>query len=167
MEVMLEVGAGILRDNGIADPALALSQMLTEDLARRYGLHLVPQAVFITDDDPTQITAAHPESDLLLDLLIENWTLEPVRDHSPKYRVNYTARVRLIDAKDLHIIDGKKGTVIARGSCSRIPEETPNTPTYDDFLIHGAQRLIHELDVAAQFCLEEFQAKVLTASPTP
>jgi hypothetical protein len=32
---------------------------------------------------------------------------------------------------------------------------------------NGAQRLIHELDLAAQVCAEELRSNVLTAAPAP
>ena len=83
-----------------------------------------------------------------------------------KYRVRYTAYIRLIDAKFVHLIDEKKGIVIAHGTCSYIQEETPNAPTYDQLLADGAQRLKDELEVAARFCLDEFRSKGLTAGPT-
>jgi hypothetical protein len=121
---MSDAGARIFRENGIADPAPYMAQQLSDDLRRRYGLKLEQQALYITDDDPKQITAAHPAADLLLDVWINSLSLEPFSHNPSKYRVRYTAYLRLIDAKIVHLIDGKKGLVIAHGTCSRIPEET-------------------------------------------
>jgi hypothetical protein len=163
---MFDAGARIFRENGIADPAPYLAQQLSDDFRRRYGLKLERQALYVTDDDPKQITAAHPEADLLLDVWINSLSLEPYSNNSSKYHVRYTAYLRLIDAKFIHLIDEKKGLVIAHGVCSHIPEEAPTSPTYDQFLANGAQRLKEELEVAAMFCIDEFRSKVLTASPT-
>jgi hypothetical protein len=77
-----------------------------------------------------------------------------------KYRVRYTAYLRLIDAKFVHLIDERKGRVIARGSCSYIPQEMPLSSAYDQLLANGAQRLKEELEVAARFCIDEFRAKL-------
>jgi len=162
-----DAGDRIFRENGIADPAPHLAQQLRDDLQRRYGLKLDREAIYVTDEDPKQITAAHPAADLVLDVWINNLSLEPFSQGSKKYGLKYSAYLRLIDARVVHPIDGKKGLVIARGTCSRILEETPSTPTYDDFLANGAQRLIREIDVATQFCVDEFRSTVLTAGPTP
>jgi hypothetical protein len=164
---MSDAGARIFRENGVADPAPFLAQQLSDDLHRRYGLRLERQSLYITDEDPKQITAAHPEVDLLLDVWINSLSLEPFSQDSSKCHVKYTARLRLIDAKIIHPIDGKKGLVIAHGTCVHIPEETPSAPTYDEFLASGAQRLKHELDLATQSCVEVFRSKVLTAEATP
>ena len=168
---MSEAGTRIFRENDIADPAPHMAQQLSDDFRRLYGLSLEQQALYITDDDPKQIAAAHPTSDLILDVWVNSLSLEPFSGHPSRYHsryhVKYTAYLRLIDAKFVHLIDGKKGLVIAFGTCSRIPEETPNAPTFDDFLANGAQRLKHELEIAAQSCANVFLSKVLTASPTP
>jgi hypothetical protein len=162
---MSDAGARIFRENGIADPAPNMEQQLSDDLRRRYGLKLERQAIYITDEDPKAVTAAHPEADLVLDVWINNLSLEPFTQGSLKYRLLYSAQVRLIDAKIVHPIDGKEGLVIARGTCSRKPAETSSTPTYNDFLANGAQRLIREIDVATQFCAEEFISTVLGPGP--
>ena len=164
---MSDAGARIFRENGIADPAPFIAQQVGDDFRRRYGLRLERQPIYITDEDPKKITAAHPELDLLLDVWINNLSLEPLSHDSSKYHVKYTAHLRLIDAKIVHAIDGKKGIVIAHGTCSCIPEETPSAPTYDEFLASGAQRLKHELDLAARSCANVFRSEVLTAEDTP
>jgi hypothetical protein len=65
--------------------------------------------------------------------------------------------VRLIDAKD--------GVEIAHGKCRRDPEETPSTPTYDEFIANGGERLKAELESMARFCVDEFRSRVLTPPP--
>ena len=118
-------------------------------------------------DDPTQITAAHPATDLLLDVWINKLSLGWSSQDSSKRQVNYAAEIRLIDAKVVRLIDGKKGLVIAHGRCIRTPAETPSPPSYDDFLANGAQRLKDEFADATRFCVDEFRSKVLTAGQAP
>ena len=162
---MSDAGARVFRDNAIADPAPYMAQQLGDDLRRRFGLQLAQKAVYVSDDDPAQITAAHPAADLLLDVWIDSVGLDPLPQDRSKYRVRYTAYLRLIDAKVVHVIDGKKGLVIGHGTCRRNPDDAAHAPTYDEFLANGAQLLKHELDIAALSCVEEFRTKVLTASP--
>lgn len=163
----LETGEQILRENGIADPAPYLAQRLGDDLRRRYGLTLEQQAQYVTNDDPTQMTAAYPAADLLLDVWLNDLSLGRSTQDSSKRQVNYAAEIRLIDAKVVHLIDGKKGRVIAHGRCTRTSAKTPNPPSYDDLLANGAQRLKDELADAARFCVDEFRSKVLTAGHAP
>ena len=160
---MSDAGARVFRDNAIADPAPYMAQQLGDDLRRRFGLQLEPRTVYVSDDDPAQITAAYPAADLLLDVWIDTVSLDPLPQAPSKYRVSYTAYLRLIDAKFVHVIDGKRGLVIGHGTCRRSPAEAANAPSYDEFLANGAQRLKQELDAAALSCVEEFRTKVLTA----
>ena len=162
-----DAGARIFHENGIPDPAPYMAQQLSDDFGRRYGLKLEQQAIYIAEDDPTRITAAHPQADLVLDVWINSLSLEPYSHDSSKYRVKFAAYLRLIDAKVVRPIDGKKGLVVAEGTCARSPEETPGAPTYDDLLANGAQRLKRELDVAMRFCIDEFRARVLTTVSNP
>jgi hypothetical protein len=162
---MSDAGARVFRDNAIADPAPYMAQQLGDDVRRRFGLQLEQKAVYVSDDAPEQITAAHPAADVLLDVWIDSVNLEPVPRDASKYRVRYTAYLRLIDARFVHVIDGKKGLVIGHGTCRRNPDDAAHAPTYDEFLANGAQRLKQELDIAALSCVEEFRTKVLTASP--
>lgn len=160
--VRSEFGARLARQNAIADPAPYMAQQLSDDLRRRFGLKLDQQAIYVDADDPTQITAAYPNADLLLDLWVDGVSLEPLTTDPSKYGLRYSAYLRLIDAKFVHGIDGKKGLVIGEGTCSHVPEETPKAPSYDEFLANGAQRWKQELDIAMRSCVEEFRTKVLT-----
>jgi hypothetical protein len=163
-----EAGAVLLREHGIVDPARSLSQRLSKHLQHRYALKIAPQSLAIQDDDPKQIAATYPSADLIIDLKTSDWGLEPLSRRSNGYRVKYIADLRIIDAKFIHHIDGKKGIVIAKGTCRRIPDETPDAPTYDQFLDNGALLLKKELAAAEQFCFEAFRWNVLTAEdPTP
>lgn len=89
----------------------------------------------------------------------------PVGQDSSKYGVTYVAALRLIDARMERLIDGKKGVVIADGSCRRVPEKSSSALGYQDFLANRAERLKNELEGAAHSCTDEFRAKVLTAGP--
>jgi len=163
---MSDAGALIVPENGVADPAPYIVRTLSEYLQRRYGLDFTQQALYITEDDPKQITASNPSTDLIIDVWIDNWSLEPFPKNSLKYRIGYTAHLRLIDAKYVHLIDGKKGIVIGHGACRYLPEDASNALAYDELLANSAQRLKEELVVASRFCVDEFQSKVLTSGHT-
>jgi hypothetical protein len=50
---------------------------------------------------------------------------------------------------------------VAEGFCSRVPDQTPNSPTYEELLANNAERLKRELKEAADFCIGDFKTKVL------
>jgi hypothetical protein len=159
-------GARIIREHGLADPAQLIAVQLGEDLRRSLGVELAKQAIYVPDDDLSRITAADPSADLALDVWVNSLRLQP-RGKKLGYGLSYGAYVRLIDAKVVHPIDGRKGIVIAHGSCSRPPSEIPGDPSYDEFLAHGAERLKFEVDLAAQFCADQLRATVLGMGKPP
>jgi hypothetical protein len=156
-----DMGTHIIRQNGLVEPAATLAQELGDDLGRRYGLTIERQTIYIDDDDVTRIALADPSADVVLDVWLNRMSLDRLPKSETGYGFSYGAYLRLIDAKVVHPIDGKKGIVLARGSCSRAPDESLGAPTYDDFLADGAQRLKHEMDLAVQFCVDQFRSAVL------
>lgn len=154
-------GASIIRQNGLVDPAAFMAQELGDDFGRRYGLTLERQTIYIDDDDVTRIALADPSADVVLDVWINSLRLGQLSQSETGYGLSYGAYLRIIDAKVVHPIDGKRGIVLARGSCSRAPDQRLGAPTYDDFLADGAQRLKYEIDLAVQFCIDQFRAAVL------
>jgi hypothetical protein len=164
LAVVSEVGAQIVRDNGISDPARFIARKLSDDLERRYDLKPARQTFAGGDDDPTKFNTVDPSADVVLDVWTGDWSLRPRPDAPPKYRVGYAVHLRLIDARVVHVIDGKKGAVIAEGTC-RFPEDASSAHARDEFLADGARRLKDELDVAARFCVDEFRTKIFKAGP--
>ena len=160
-----QAAAGIVRDNGIADPAPAIARELSGYLKREYGVTLAPQPIAVTvltGEEPTQLTAAYPSADLILDVETTGWGVERFSIASGgACGVKYIARLRLIDAKTVQLIDGKRGSVIADGTCIRIPQETATAPTCRELMADGARRFKSELEASARACVDEFRSKVL------
>jgi hypothetical protein len=61
----------------------------------------------------------------------------------------------------MRLVDAKSGSVLAEGGCARVPEHTPEAPSYDELVANSAQRLKQELKTAADFCISEFKSKTL------
>lgn len=149
---MISAGNQIVSHNNIQDPALYIEQKLSADMSSRYGTKVSPASVLLTSDDVQSIAKNDAGADLVLDVRTINWSFAYFPTTWNKYRVIYSSRLRLIDARN--------GKVVAEGGCARVPEETPDAPTYDELLANDAARLKSELKKAADFCVGEFETKV-------
>jgi hypothetical protein len=153
------------REHPIVDPAPRMAQQLTDYLRRRHGLHLAATNGPAGRADPNQIVGARASDDLVVEVWTDAWALSPIVPYPrkrTKYRLEYSASLRLVDAKIDRVVDGRRGLPLARGSCSYISKQKLGVATYDEFLAEGARRLMAELDVAMAFCTDEFRSKVLT-----
>lgn len=150
---MISAGNEIVAKNNVQDPATYISEKLSTALSMKYGTKVSAKTVSITDDDVQALSRKNPEIDLILDIRTVNWSFVYFPTTWDKYRVIYSARLRLIDVKG--------GKVTAEGFCSRIPDQTPSSPTYEELLANDAKRLKRELREAADFCINDFKTKVL------
>jgi hypothetical protein len=146
-------GNKIIRENGVEDPALYIAQTLASDLQGRYKTRLSPKGAPVASDEVGELVKNANGSDLVLDIRTINWSFVYFPTSWGKYRVIYSARLRLVDAKS--------GRVLAEGGCHRVPEQTAQSPTYDELVANSAARLKQELRTAADFCISEFKAKTL------
>lgn len=146
-------GNEIVTKNNIEDPAIYIGERLSEELAKKYDTKVSSKSIEIGDDNVKHISKSSPGSELVLDIMTINWNFVYFPTSFNKYRVIYRARLRLIDTKS--------EKVLAEGICSRVPDQTPDSPTYDELLANNAERLKKELKDAADFCVGEFKSKVL------
>jgi len=164
---MALAGQRLVRENAIADPALKIAQELGDRLRQDYGLR--PSApVLVGDNDQTKPSQVNSPTNLVLDVWTDNWALEPFPSEDPMYRVRYLVNIRLSDVKQVRPIDGTSGVVvIAEGTCSSVSEDESLAPSYDKMMADHAHRLKDELDSAAEFCVEDFRARILSLAPAP
>jgi hypothetical protein len=156
---MMSAGNAIVQENGIADPAIAIADQLKGVLKDKFAVQVSDAPVHQNGDDLAQICTANPDADLILDVRTLNWSFAYFPTTWNRYRVIYSASIRLIDAKNR--------TVIAEGFSSRVPKETPDAPTKDELLANHAQLLKEELNKGAQQCVQEFMTKALNIQPAP
>ena len=147
-------GNEIVRTHGIEDPASSIAAVLGRDLQARYDMEASSRPVQVASDDLAQVARASSRVDLLLDVRTLSWGFAYIPTTWNRYRVRYSARLRLFDMKTAR--------VLAEGGCRRLPDETPDAPSYEELLANGAQRLKAELRRAAEHCLGEFRAKTLS-----
>ena len=151
--IMISNGNKLVADNRIEDPAIVIGRALSANLGEAYETRLAATTVPAKTDDPAELARQNPRADLLLDVATSGWSLNYFPTAWTRYRVTYGARMRLIDVK--------RGEVIAQGACRRLPEETPDAPTYDDLVADGAARLKQELGIAAEQCIRSWSKTAL------
>ena len=138
---MIVKGNSIVQENNVEDPAGYIATELAGDLANAHSMTVVP---------------AGSAADILLDVQTVNWSFTYFPTDWNSYRVIYTAKLRLLDARSRK--------VLAEGFCARIPEKSDGAPGYDELLADQAARLKQELTAGADHCIAEFRSKVLQSS---
>jgi len=158
-------GDGVIRHNHIPDPALFIARSLRDGLAQRYGVEPGSWAVSVAKDDPTEVAAADPTLDVVLQVWTETLGLEDVESDGPKYRVRYTVNMRVIDTKVVRPIDGKRGAVISEASCSPPSEAVPQPAGYPVLVANGALHLKEGFEAAGKFCANDLRTRALRTAP--
>lgn len=138
---MIAKGNSIIQENHVEDPAVYIAKELAGDLATAHSMTL----------------AAEGGADILLDVRTVNWSFIYFPTDWNSYRVIYSAKLKLTDAKS--------GKVLAEGFCARVPEKSDSAPGYEELMADQAARLKQELTAGADQCIGEFRAKVLGYSP--
>jgi hypothetical protein len=150
---MVGEGNDIVKANAVQDPAIYIGESLAEALGTRYSIRRSPKGVPVVTDETADLAKVGAASDLALDVRTINWSMAYYPTSWGKYRVIYSARLRLLDTKS--------GKVLAEGGCARVPDEIATAPSYDELLANNAERLKQELRTAAEFCVNEFRTKTL------
>lgn len=164
--VAITAGDKLVKENAVEDPAIYIGNELAKTFAGANGMSIMPaNGSIATKTAYKELTKQYRDADLLLDVQTDEWSFMYFPSHWGRYRVIYSAHVRLIDVK--------KSKLLAEGSCRRAPEYSDTaTPTYDELLADQAARLKQELVLGRDQCLGEFRDKVLlpavkTASSAP
>lgn len=157
--VMISAGNELIASNGVDDPADRISERLAAALSQRHGVRVSDKSTLLSTDDVAEVTKNNPEAELVLDTRTINWSFVYFPTSWDKYRVIYTARLRLIDVR--------RGAVLAEGGCRRVPEESAEAPSYDELVADNARRLKHELALAADLCVQQFAQTTLAMTLEP
>ena len=152
---MFTHGNSIIANNNVTDPADAIAIGLAKVLEEAHGSKLVMPPATVNTDDAAQISAnVNGAARFVIDAQTISWGLSFFPTDWGHYRVIYAAKARLIDVQTK--------TVIAEGSCKRIPENNMNAPTYDELLANEASLLKKELAAAASECVKTLKAEMLS-----
>ena len=147
-------GNSLVRENGIPDPAYEIAEELARSMEAKYGTKYAGiGSSIISGDEASSVAAAYKTTPLALDVKTLNWGFVYFPTDWSKFRVRYSASLRLIDTITAN--------VIAEGDCSSAPEKTDDSPTYDELVGNGASRLMAEIKKAARYCVQQFSSKYL------
>jgi hypothetical protein len=149
---MISAGNDIVEKNLVEDPAIYISEKIGLALSDKYNLpssQLKPETC--VSDDINTVINTYKQADLILDIETIGWGFLYYPTHWKSYRINYGARLRLIDTQS------KK--VIAEESCRYLPEYSEDNPSYNDLVDNNAAGLKHELRKAGDYCIEFFKEK--------
>lgn len=143
------IGAGnkLVADNNLQDPVSFLAAGLVQVLETHQGMRPVATGVPAATDDVQQLAAsAKGKAKFLLDVQSRGWGAIYFPTLWGRYRVQYSARARLIDVDTQSIIAG--------GACNRAPDQSDRAPTYDELWANQAAVMKRELALAARECLQ-------------
>ena len=151
---MISAGNTIIEENDVADPANQIGVELAKLLADKYQLPEASRSELPVKGLKTQtVVDTYANTGMVLDVQTINWSFGYFPTKWGKYRVIYSAKLRLIDSDS--------GNLLAEGFCDRIPEYDENAPSKDELLADSAARLKEELSLAAGSCIDQLKSNVL------
>lgn len=150
---MISSGNEIVRENDIDDPAVYIGEQLAKELAESHLMDLVMPVISSDDSAVESLIATHAAHDYVLDVRTINWSFGYYPTDWDNYRILYSVKARLLDIQ--------RGEVIGEAFCSRVPEQTADSPSYKQLLDNQAARLKTELRISADHCLDELRSKLL------
>src|SRR5205085_11230631 len=154
---MVSAGNELVAQNAIADPAEKIGAALGATLREKLAARPVAFRTRLSSDEVTEVTKAPSGMDLVLDVRTIGWGFVYFPTSWSKYRVIYSARARLLDAK--------KGQVLAESGCAMpVAQDADVAPTYDELVANGARRLKDELQKAAEYCAGQFATRMFSVT---
>lgn len=143
-------GNAMIKNNQVADPAIAIADALSDGLAQAQQMQVVataqPVSSKVTDEELLRLFA---QQDYILDVKTLGWSSIYLPTDWDNYRVMYTARARLIEVKT--------GKTIADETCSHVPEyaDTNQAPTYKS--LEDGSGLKASLAESVTYCVNQIQ----------
>ncbi len=153
---MISAGNAIVKENEIEDPAIGIAQELGRVLAAHMSVPVQTANGLVSAKDPAAIAKQYPDAGLLLDVQTINWSFAYFPTDWNNYRVIYSVKMRLIDARTRKLV--------AEGFCARVPEYSPDAPAHAQLLANKAAELKSRLQSSADQCQEELKMQVLGLS---
>lgn len=154
---MISAGNTVVNENNIPDPAVKITELLTQNLQKAKGMKIQKITNASTapakEDGIEYLINHYNGTDYILDVKTFNWNYAYYPTDWTHYRVNYSARLRLIDT-------GSK-QVVAETLCQGSQGDDNNPPTEAALLNNNAELLKKYLDKAAVACADILSKEIL------
>ena len=150
-------GGEMVRENGIEDPAIIVEQRIVRHIHAKFGAKGVGRVLDYTEKDKPsgdEWNAVAGPNSVVVDVETRGWNFWYFAASFSRYRVGYSAVLRLID--------GQSGQVLSQYICAvSAPDDSNAAPTYDEMMADRAALLKKMLAERADQCADEMIAKVL------
>lgn len=97
--------------------------------------------------------AARGNAHYIVDVETRSWTLGYFPTAWTRYRLQYVAIARIIDTAT--------STVVASGTCQRLPESSVGAPTWDELSLNNGAILKREMALSVQACVATLKKDML------
>lgn len=153
-------GDSLVKQYQLKDPAGQMAALLAQRLAQERGMVLLaPSEVPLTSEDINALIATRPGADYILDIKTTGWATMYYAADWTHYKVSYSARLRLIDARSK--------LVLAQQACYSVQKDNePEPPSKDDLLAHDATLLKQRIVLGAADCMNGFASNALKLAAT-
>ncbi len=147
-------------ETGFADHARGIAQALAGALKTRYGTPVLPDAEIAAGNTVEAVVAAAPTAQWILEVQTTSWGMLYFPTDWSHYHVNYSSRLRVIDASSKRIL--------ATSSCT-IKQGDTRRPNIEQLATRDASLLRYYFQQAQFDCADQFATKVfgLAALPRP
>ena len=149
---MISAGNEIVQKHDVEDTAKFITQEVAKNIGSTLSVNIKEPVIYGNNDDIAHLIAVHRHHDYILDIRTVNWSFGYFPTDWDSYRVMYSAKLKLIDVK--------ASEIVAEAFCSRVPEQTSESPSYDQLLENNAARLKDELRISADHCIKELSRKI-------
>ena len=146
-------GSELVREHNLEDPAIDIKTSLANDLSDTYQISDVKilQEAKPYESNPEEVAALASHDGIVLDVRTFGWGTM-YYPFKTKYKVNYMAQARLINAREKRLISAER--------CTIKEEYSENSPTYDELMENGAALLKKKLADASTECAARFAKKM-------
>lgn len=146
-------GKALVGKHGLQDPAIGIKDTLSNGLSKTYQINnisVIPEAIPYKSK-PEDVAALASGEGIVLDVRTFGWGTM-YYPFKTKYKVNYAAQARLIDASDKRLISAER--------CIINEKYSENSPSYDELMENDAALLKKKLAQATAECAGKFASKM-------
>lgn len=150
---MIADGNSKIRTNAVADPADSIAKEIASAVAAKNGAKVIASNRKASGESSKAIASAYSDADYVIDVRTINWSCIYYPMNFARYRVLYSAKLRLIETRT--------GKVLCEGFHARIPDDKQNAPSYSQLWANNASILKSELAIAARDAVAHFKRETL------